>query len=333
MRIAMAFPYFTGVGGVERYVLESSQRLATKHQVTIYTNEYAPTATYPGLAQFPIVTIPRGQWATTRLNEDVIFAHDPGPNLLAYHNKRVAYCLHSFIRDSAIWRPDLMLRRLLDQGAMKRNQRILANSQYTATRFQAIYHRSVTDVIYGGIDPDYFTLPPTAGNYALYVGRLSPEKGLDRLIAWWQSINYDLLLVGAGPPAYLHTLQQQNRNPRIRIVAPRFGQDLASTYQHCRFMVLLPLVETLGLALMEAQATAKPVIAANVGGPAEMVLHGHTGFLVNTREEFCQAVAHLIASEETCHKMGAAGRQHMQPFTWDNIAKHIEQIAQQMIKT
>jgi glycosyltransferase involved in cell wall biosynthesis len=332
MRIAMAFSRFRRVGGVERFVLELSKELATRHQVTIYTSEYIPTATYPGLAQFPIVTIPLWQWATIRLSEDVIFTHNRRPNLLAYHNKHVAYFAHFCTKDAAIWRPDSVLKRLLDQGAMKRNQRILANSQYTATHFQTIYHRPVTDVIYGGIDQDYFTLPLTPGNYALYVGRLEPDKGLDRLVAWWQSIDYDLLLVGAGDPAYLRALQQQNQNPHIRIVAPRFGQDLTSTYQRCRFVVLLSPVETLGLVAMEAQAAAKPVIVTSIGGPAETVLHDRTGFLVNTREEFCQTVAHLIVSEETCHKMGAAGRQYMQRFTWDNIAKHIEQISQQMLK-
>jgi glycosyltransferase involved in cell wall biosynthesis len=331
MRIAMAHSRFIWAGGGERFVLEVSRRLAARHQVTLYTSEYIPAATYPGLAELPIVTVRPWQWATTRLSEDVIFTHTHSPNLLAYCNKHVAYCVHSFMNDVAPWRPDRLLRRLLDHGAMKRNQRILANSQYTAACFQDIYHRPATDVIYSGIDPHYFTLPLTEGNYALYVGRLEPGKGLDRLVAWWQSIDYDLLLVGAGDPAYLRALLQDNQNPRIRLVAPRFGEDLANIYQNCRFVVFLPFAEALGLVPMEAQAAAKPVIAANTGGPTETVQHGHTGFLVNTREDFCQAVAHLIASQETCHEMGTAGRLHMQRFAWDNIAEHIEQIAQQML--
>jgi glycosyltransferase involved in cell wall biosynthesis len=84
---------------------------------------------------------------------------------------------------------------------------------------------------------------------------------------------------------------------------------------------------------MEAMAAGKPVIAANAGGPAETVLHGITGLLINSQEEFCQAVARLLASEETCQVMGAAGRKHMQQYTWDNIAKRIEQIAQEMVES
>ncbi len=332
MYIAMAHSHLNVVGGVERFVLEVSRRLAARHQVTIYASEYIPPATYPGFAEFPIVRIPLWQWATTRLKEDVIFTHNHPSNLLAFRNKHVAYCAHSFMHDSPSKRPDILLRRRLDREAMKRNQCILANSHYTATRFKALYHRPATDVIYSGIDPAFFNLPPTTGDYALYVGRIEPSKGLDRLVDWWQSIDYDLLLVGGGDPAYIRSLQQRN-NPRVRIFAPQFGEELAKTYQHCRFLVFLPFAETLGLVPMEAMAAAKPVIAANAGGPAETVLHGTTGLLVNSQEEFCQATTHLIASQQTCQDMGAAGREHMRQFAWDNITRYVEQVAQEMLES
>lgn len=332
MKIAMAHSRFIWAGGAERFVLEVSRRLAARHQVTIYTSEYIPANTYPDLSELPIVTIPAWQWATTHLKEDVIFTHTHSPNLLVYRNRHVAYCVHSFMNDSGTNRPDIVLRRFLDREAMKRNQRILANSKYTAARFQALYHRKTTDVIYSGIGPQYFNLPGKTGDYALYVGRIEPGKGLDRLVAWWQNIDYDLVLVGGGDPAYIRSLQQKH-NPRITILAPQFDEELTKTYQNCRFVVFLPYAEALGLVPMEAMAAAKVVIAANAGGPAETVIHGITGFLINSEEEFCQIAARLIASEQICRDMGAAGRQHVQQFAWDNIAARIEQIGQEMLES
>ncbi len=336
MHIAMAHSRFIWAGGTERFVLEVSRRLASRHQVTIYTSEYIPAATYPGLTDLPIVTIPKWKWATTRLKEEVVFTHTYSPNLLAYCNKHVAFHVHSFMSNSRLPFPLKQVKKGLRQrllsGAMERNQRIIANSRYTATHIQAMYHRPATDVTYSGIDPAYFNLPPTTGDYALYVGRLEPGKGLDRLVDWWQSIDYDLLLVGGGDPAYIRSLQQRN-NPRVNILAPQFGEELAKTYQRCRFVVFLPFAEALGLVPMEAMAAAKPVIAANAGGPAETVLHGTTGLLVNSQEEFCQATTHLITSQQTCQDMGAAGREHMRQFTWDNISRHVEQIAQEMLES
>jgi len=328
----MAFSRFVQVGGGERFVLEVSQRLAARHQVTIYTSEYVPAATYPGLAELPIVTIPAWQWATTRLKEDVIFTHTHGPNLLAYRNKHVAYCLHAFMNDPGINRPDIVLKRLLDRQAMKRNQRILASSKYTAAIFQRLYHRAATDVIYAGVGPDLFGLPLKTGDYALYVGRFERGKGLDRLVAWWKNIDYDLVLVGGGDPAYVRLLKQHN-NPRITILAPQFGEELAKTYQNCRFVVYLPYGEGLGFVALETMAAAKPIIAANAGGLMETIIHGTTGFLINSEEEFCQAAAQLIASDQTCQEMGTAARQHVQQFTWDNIAARLERIGQEMIES
>ena len=337
MKIAMAHSRFIWFGGTERSVLEVSQRLAAKHEVTIYTSEYNPNTTYAGLSDFRIVNIPKWQWATTRLKEDVIFAHTYSPNLLVYRNKHVAFYVQSFINDSRLPSPlnraDRLLRRSMVREAIMRNQRIIAMSNFIAARVQASYGRTATDVVYGGIDPNYFELPLTKGNYALYVGRIDPGKGLDRLVAWWQSIDYDLVMVGGGDPAYIRSLQQSNSNPRVSIVAPRFGEELAKTYQNCRFLVFLPFAEGLGIVPLEAMAASKPVIAANAGGPAETVIHGTTGFLINSEEEFTRAVAHLIDSDQSCQVMGEAGRQHVQQFTWDKIAERIETIAYEMIRS
>ena len=333
MKIAMAHSRFIWAGGAERFVFEVSRRLAARHDVTIYTSEYIPADTYPGLNELSIVNIPEWQWATTLLKEDVIFTNTHGPNLLAYRNKHVAYCFHSFMNDSATKRPDRVLRRFLDREAMKRNQRIIAYSKFAASIFQASYDRAVTDMLYYGIGPDLFDLPGKTGDYALYLGRIDPGKGLDRLVAWWQSIDYDLVVVGGGgDPDYVRSLKQCN-NPRITFLGPIYGEELAKTYQNCRFFVFLPYAEALGIVALEAMAAGKPVIAANAGGPAETVKHGTTGFLVNSEEEFCQAASRLITSNETCQDMGTAGRQHVQQFTWDNVARRIEQIAQEMLES
>lgn len=336
MKIAMAHSCLKWTGGTERSILEVSRRLATRHHVTIYTSEYTPAATYAGLADFPIVTIPKWQWATTHLNEDVIIAHTYSPDMLVYRNKHVAFYVQSFMNDSSLPSPlnqaDRVVRRFLVKETMKRNQRILAMSNFIAARLQALYQQTVTDVVYGGVDPDYFNLPTETGKYALYVGRIEPGKGLDRLVAWWQSINYDLILVGNGDPAYIRSLQQYH-SPRVSFIGPKFGEELEKIYRSCRFVVFLPFAEALGIVPLEAMAAAKPVIAANAGGPAETIIHGSTGFLVNSQEEFCRAAAHLISSEQVCQDMGAVGRQHVQQYTWDNISKRIEQIAQEMVES
>ncbi len=331
MRIVMAHSQLTTFGGGERFVLEVSRRLAVRHEVTIYTSHFIPEATYAELAQFPLVKLSSLQWARARLSADAIVTHTFGANLLALSNTNVAYYLHS-LRSRYLTggnRPDLALRRMLDSRAVRRNRRIIANSQFTAEKFQNLYHQVVTDVVYCGIDPLLFNLPEVVGDYALYLGRLAPEKGLERLLKWWEPIEYPLHIVGRGNPAYVEYLKQQS-GKQVRFLGPAVGEEMRSAYQRCRFVVYLPFEEELGIVPLEAMGAGKPVIAADEGGLRETILPGKTGFLVNDEAAFQKAAQQLIASEEICQTLGQAARAHARPFTWDRAAQQIEQICAEM---
>ena len=331
MRIAMAHSHITTFGGGERFVLEVSRRLAARHEVTIYTSHFTPEATYPDLAQFPIVKIDPLQWARLQVSADAILAHTFGANLLAFRNANVAYYVHS-LRSLYLeggHRPDLVARRLLDRRAIRRDRRIIANSTFTAEKFQRLYHQAVTDQVYCGIDPALFDMPEVVGDHALYIGRLAPEKGLERLLRWWKPIEYPLRIIGGGNPLYVQHLKQQ-AGKQVHFLDPVAGAEVAVAYQQCRFVVYLPFEEELGIVPLEAMGAAKPLIVSNEGGLTETVSAGKTGFLVDSEEGFQQAARQLIASDELCQSLGEAGRAHARPFTWERTTQQIEQICLEM---
>ncbi len=333
MRIAMAHSQLTTYGGGERVVLEVSRRLAARHEVTLYTTHFRPEATYPGLADFPLVKVDALQWAWLRVPADVIVAHTFGANLLALRNPNVAYYVHTlrsrYLQGGS--RLDLAARRVLDRRAVQRDRRIIANSQYTAAKFQQLYHQPVTDQVYCGIDPHFFDVPETVGDHALYIGRLSPEKGLERLLQWWKPLEYPLHIVGRGNPAYVARLKRQ-AGKYVRFSAPVSGKEVAAAYQACRFVVYLPYEEELGIVPLEAMAAANPVIAANEGGLKETVLADKTGFLVSTEVEFWKAARQLITSDAACLALGRAGREQARPFTWERTAEQIERICAEIAR-
>ncbi len=331
MRIAMVHSQLTTFGGGERFVLEVSRRLAARHEVTLYTGTFLPDATYPGLSDFPLVRVGALQWARLRVPADAIVTHSFGANLLAYSNPNVAYYVHT-LRSRYLQggnRPDLTARRMLDWRAVHRDRRIIANSAYTAEKFQKLYHQPVTDQVYCGIDTALFDLPESVGDHALYLGRLAPEKGLERLLRWWQPLDYPLHIVGGGDPAYVESLKQQ-AGKQVRFFAPVSGAGVAAAYQACRFVVYLPFEEELGIVPLEAMGAARPVIVSNEGGLRETVLPGQTGFLVENGAEFQEAARQLIASDERCLTLGRAGRRQARPFTWEHTTEQIERICAEM---
>ncbi len=331
MRIVMAHSHLTTFGGGERFVGEVSRRLAERHEVVIYTSTYLPESTYPDLASFEIVRVSPLHWATLRIKADAIVTHTFGANLLAYSNTNVAYYVHS-LRSRYLGggkRPDLLLRRGLDKQAIRHDRRIIANSHFTANKFRSLYQRDVTDLIYCGINPPLFELPESVGDHALYLGRLAPEKGLERLLEWWKPIDYPLHVVGSGDPAYVESLKQR-AGQQVRFLGPVSGKESVAAYQCCRFVVYLPFEEELGIVPLEAMGAAKPVIGANEGGLTETIVDGKTGFLVNDAAAFQRAVSQLIASDAVCTTMGSAGRARARPFTWERTAEQIEQICAEM---
>ncbi|HLV99769.1 MAG TPA: glycosyltransferase family 4 protein [Ktedonobacterales bacterium] len=331
MRIAMAHSQLTTFGGGERFVLEVSRRLASRHDVTLYTGTFLPEATYPGLADFPLVKVGAVDWARLRVPADAIVAHTFGANLLAFRNANVAYYVHTLrsIYLQGGKRPDLAARRALDRRAVRCDRRIIANSAYTAEKFQRLYHQPVTDQVYCGIDPLLFEVPEAVGEHALYLGRLAPEKGLERLLNWWQAIDYPLHIVGRGDPAYVEYLKLK-AGKQVRFLAPVSGAEVAEAYRACRFVVYLPFEEELGIVPLEAMGAAKPVIVSNEGGLTETVQAGQTGFLVTSEAEFQAAARQLIASDDLCLTLGRAGRQRALPFTWERTAEQIERICAEM---
>ncbi len=331
MRIAMAHSQLTTFGGGERFVLEVSRRLAARHDITLYTGTFVPEATFPGLADFPLVKVGAVDWARLRVPADAIVAHTFGANLLAFRNDNVAYYVHT-LRSIYLQggnRPDLAARRVLDRRAVRRDRRVIANSVYTAEKFQGFYQQSVTDQVYCGIDSRLFEVPEAAGDHALYLGRLAPEKGLERLLAWWQPIDYPLHIVGRGDPAYVASLKRL-AGKQVRFLPPVSGDEVTAAYGACRFVVYLPFEEELGIVPLEAMGAARPVIVSNEGGLRETVLAGKTGFLVENAAAFQAAARQLIASDETCLALGRAGRLRAQPFTWERTAEQIERICVEM---
>jgi glycosyltransferase involved in cell wall biosynthesis len=120
------------------------------------------------------------------------------------------------------------------------------------------------------------------GGYAVFVGRLSPEKGLETLLAAWSllaadSVGLPLKIVGDGPLAPAARAAAA-RNPRIEWLGARPLAETLQVIGRASFLVM-PSVwyETFGRTIIEAFAAGVPVIASNLGAMAELVADGRTG--------------------------------------------------------
>lgn len=330
MRIIIAQSRLDTYGGGERATLELARRLSERHAVSILTSAFVPQRTYPELAAFPLHITPAAEWLTQPLAADALVAQNFGARLLALRQRGMIAYLHTmrslYLRGGR--RPDLALRRALDRRAVRRAAFLLTNSAFTAQRAARFYGRT-PEVVPLGADETLAELEPRLGDYALYVGRLAPEKGVARLLEWSAPTPIALEVVGAGSPAERARLEPLLR-PTARLRGPLTGPALAAMYAGARFFAFTPHAEEFGLAALDAMAAAKPVIAVRDGALPELIEDGVTGFLVRDGADFQRAAQRLIADDALCLRMGLAARERARAYSWERHARRIETLCEQI---
>lgn len=214
--------------------------------------------------------------------------------------------------------------------------------------------------VYNGVDPDEFVVAHEGddrdvGPALVFVGRVSPEKGVHDLIDAMSHVvrhSPDVRLdvigpVGALPRSYIVDVSD---DPLVRdlerfydqdygsALTERIGEDLAervrfvgsmSHDQVVRHVAAADVLvnpsysESFGMSLVEAMACETPVVATRVGGMQEIVTD-ETGVLVerNDPRALANAIIRLLDDDELRRAMGSAGRVRVaEVFAWDRVAE------------
>jgi glycosyltransferase involved in cell wall biosynthesis len=176
----------------------------------------------------------------------------------------------------------------------------------------------------------------------LFVGRLIPRKGLPFLVEAAQNIVKEyvqtkFLIVGDGPQKnhIISYLQKTNLRGNFVFLGDVNERVLPALYNCADVFVLPSIQEGQGIALLEAQATAKPVVAFDVGGVSEAVVKGETGFIMKPdSRELAEAIMKLLGNWSLRETMGIKGRKFvLENFSWDVCAQKLLEIYQEAFAT
>lgn len=170
-----------------------------------------------------------------------------------------------------------------------------------------------TDDLYLNTSPDY-----SLGKYFLYVGRLSPEKGINYLIEAMSMLHegIKLLIVGSGKEEeYLKNKTENLNLKNISFVPFQNRNELLNIYKDC-IASILPSVgyETFGLSAIESLACGKPVIGSNMGGIPEVIDNNKNGIIVEPGNinMLANAIKFFNDNPEIATEMGKNGRKRVE---------------------
>jgi glycosyltransferase involved in cell wall biosynthesis len=251
-------------------------------------------------------------------------------------------CLHGDLVQSTIYAASIQLHRII--GTIPSKLGVLAAlSPYVASQLEK-YFRSV-DKVYvlpNFINASNIPIGNLTGNYAVYLGRLSPEKGVVSLVEAMQDISdVKLKVIGSGPSeTQLKSMIQENGMQNVELMGYINGPERFDIVRKA-FCLIVPSQwhEPFGRVVLEAYACGVPVIAARMGGLQDLVIEEQTGLLYQTGDvhELTRSIKYLAENRKKAIVMGRRGRslveEHYSPESHYHKLMEIYQQAQELQRT
>ena len=176
------------------------------------------------------------------------------------------------------------------------------------------------------------------GRYAMFVGRITRQKGLAHLLRAWKNVpaEYGLVLAAGSPDeetigneVAALIAELQSTRPNVWWIKEMLPHDkLTAALTHADLFLCPSIYEPLGIVNLEAMGCETAVLASRVGGIPEVVAHKETGELVDYttdhpefESDLSAAISSLMADPVLLEKYGKAGRARAQSeFGWDAVA-------------
>jgi phosphatidylinositol alpha 1,6-mannosyltransferase len=173
-------------------------------------------------------------------------------------------------------------------------------------------------------------LSPDGETVVGYVGRIAPEKQVERLRSLRGVDGVSLALVGDGPAR--ESVARELRGVQVHWLGRLGGEELAAAYAAFDVFVHTGSEETFGQTVQEAHASGLPVVAPRAGGPIDLVEHGVDGLLYPPSDDRAlrAAVSMLVRDGALRLRMGEAGRRAVLGRSWDvvcgELMRHYERV-------
>ena len=155
-----------------------------------------------------------------------------------------------------------------------------------------------------------------------YVGRIAPEKQVERLAALRGLPGIRLAIVGDGPS--LPSVQRALAGMPVTWLGKLTGGELAAAYASFDIFVHTGTEETFGQTVQEAHASGIPVVAPRAGGPIDLVAHGENGYLFapDDDDDLRDRVESLLDGGLRS-RMGEAGRRAVLSRSWESVCDQL----------
>lgn len=371
MRIVLVSDYFKPHfgGGVERVVEELAHNLVSfGHEVRVITFnpdgwpareklDGIEIVRIPALSLEPVLGVPSALSASIHIRRyledtDIIHVHNIFflLSLLTVMSRPKAPIVTTIHVGSLANLPGLtgaigrVYERTLGAYVLRKSQAITAVSSAVADHAASLYAELPIHVIPNTVDVDRFrpSVEPNGiqgeNQTILFLGRFSRNKGpqhlveaIPRVLSEVPESSFDF--VGDGP--LRDSLAKRMAELRLNGKARLRGKvpEVVPVLQRAGVVVRPSLTEGMPLAVMEAMACGRPVLASRVGGTTDLIDDGETGILFEPGnvDALTTGLIHLLADGKRAAMMGRRAREWAEGrMTWKRVSHGYEQLYEEV---
>lgn len=190
--------------------------------------------------------------------------------------------------------------------------RYIALTKFAASRFVAGGLPSARIEVKANFLPDAPDVGPGDGGYAIYVGRLSEEKGVRTLLDAWRSLDaFPLKIVGDGPLRHELEMRARDASVAVDFLGFRSHDGVLDALRRATFAIVpSECYEGFPMVALEAYACGTPIVASRLGSLDEIVVEGRSGvkFAPGNATDLASEVEALLADRQALHAMRATTR-------------------------
>lgn len=371
MRVLLFTDTLADVNGVARFITDAAREaLRTNRQLKVFTStpfrppELLNIHNFRPVAGFPLPGYPQLQFAfpppfemlaaAKRFNPDVVHVSTPGP----VGTLGRWFAVRNRLPLAGVYHTDFpeYVDRIIGKESLT------AMCSMTMSWFYSPFHRVFSrsddyarSLVSFGIHPGrILRLQPgielakfsprsrdpgiwarlgcrDADLRVLYVGRVSVEKGLPRIVGIWPEVEKRVAghglkvswaVVGDGP--YKAVMERELADSSVDFLGFRHGEELAALYASADLFVFPSTTDTLGQVVLESQSSGIPVLVTDEGGPREVVDDGVTGFVLGAADStaWATAIERLCLDDSMRIQMGRAAHEWAQSFTFERSFAH-----------
>jgi len=346
--------------GADRVVEAIVQRLAPRHELTVYCSPAAvpPEAGFPGVELMRMPALPgkhlhapslflaSALHALTRRHFDLVHVHNVEacfvlPLLKARYRVMATSHGQAYARDK--WgRAAKTLIRVADWPYIRLADCVTSVSKPLADYYQGCYHRSV-HYIPNGVSLQEGDIDLTAardllgslevrpGEYVLFAaGRIIPTKGAHLLLEAFGSLDTELRLLVVGDashlPAYREKLHQL-ADPRAAFVPPLDRNELLGLVRLARLFVFPSTVEAMSMMLLEAASVGTPLVSSDISPNRAILPQQALFFRSGDADDLREKLEWALGHPDEMGQMGSGAREWvMSNYHWDAIVDRYEQL-------